>query len=123
MIDHLGEAILTFLGLTGGYMLAAVVVLAITPKQDRLPDRLASASIALTLLFALCVVAFVWTEYRLDQYPEFIIENGKAMSSEPTWLRAWNGAAENMLSEIFQVWMAAFYFKHRPWPGSPESEG
>lgn len=123
MIDNEGEAVLTCLGLIGGYMLAAVVVLVITPKQEKLSDRLASAALALTLLFALTVVAFVWTEYRLDEYPEFIIEHGEATSGSPTWLRAWNGAAENMLSEVFQVWMAALYFKHRPWPGSPESEG
>jgi 4-amino-4-deoxy-L-arabinose transferase-like glycosyltransferase len=123
VIDHLLEAVLTAVCLTAGYMLAAVVVLAVTPKQERLPDRLASAAVALTLLFAACVAFYVWTEYRLDVYPEFIIEHGEATSGAPTWLRAANGAAENMLSEVFQVWMAAYYFKHRPWPGSPESEG
>ena len=115
-MSNLLEAALTIVGLVGGYMLAAVVVVAVTPKQERLPDRLAAAAIELTLLFILCVAAFVATEYWID---------AKFDRDEDVWgwLSAWHAAAENMLSEVWQIWVAALYFKHRPWPGSPESEG
>jgi hypothetical protein len=122
-MSELLEAILTTVGIFGGYILAAIVVLVVTPKQERLPERLASAAIALTALFLICTAVFVASEYWLDSWPEYAIEGQLVQSERPTWLDAVNAAAENMLSEVFQIWLAAMYFKHRRWPGSPEDKG
>jgi hypothetical protein len=119
------EAIVTGLSLFGGYLLAAVVVLLVTPKQERLPERIASAAIALTILFALCVVSFIASEVVQDQFPQSQIKEVvpgffESESGIPLWVDSWNKIAENMVSEVWQIWLAALYFKHRRWPGSPE---
>ncbi len=116
------EALVTIVALVAGYLAATIVVLAATPKQENLPNRLAAAAIALFLLFVVSMASFVGSEYVMDQYPEFVIQATEATSGSPLWVRAWNKVAENMVSEVFQVLMAALYFKHRRWPGSPESK-
>lgn len=118
------EAALTSVGLVGGYMIAAIVVVMLTPRQERLTDRIASAAVALGVLFALCVVVFVGSEFWLDSLPEAVERIGGPFSyqANPTWLDAVNKASENMLSEVFQIWLAALVFKHLRWPGSPESK-
>jgi hypothetical protein len=102
MSDKL-QALLTIVGNIGGYALAFVVV---TYGMRRSGKRSYAAGFpaAATALFFLWVATltwYVWTEL-LQQ------------SS--------NGIAENIQSEVIQVWLAALIFKHLNWPGSPESK-
>lgn len=98
-----------------GYALAAVVVMRSAQKARRLAMEweFGDAALALFVFFALVMVWYVITEYWLGTKPPH---------DPPAWLESSNGVAENIQSEIFQVWLAAMYFKHLRWPGSPESK-
>jgi|SRR3954452_22593718 hypothetical protein len=115
MSDKL-QALLTIVGNIGGYALAFVVV---TYGMRRSGKRSYAAGFpaAATALFFLWVATltwYVWTELLQQGY--------RHMENIPLWLQSSNGIAENIQSEVIQVWLAALIFKHLNWPGSPESK-
>jgi hypothetical protein len=72
-----------------------------------------AAALALFSIWVLITVWYVATVYWLDGYSQH---------GQPPWLVATSGMAENIQSEVIQVWAAALVFKHLLWPGSPESQ-
>jgi len=109
------EAALTVVGNIGGYALAALVVIVVVRRSGS-RDWIAGFPKAASALFVLWCITLAWyvvTEYWLGDY---------TVNRHPDWLESSNGIAENIQSEVFQVWLAALVFKYLRWPGSPESE-
>jgi hypothetical protein len=108
------EAILTFLANVGGYALAAFVVIHFIRKAGSGWRGLPDAAVALFLLWMLTMAVYVGLEFWVDTYG--------SVNRVPPWLDASDGIAENIQSEVFQVWLASMVFKWLKWPGSPESK-
>lgn len=109
------EALLTIIANVGGYALAAIVVVHSARRARARAERwgFGDAGLALFVLWVLTMIWYVATVFWSDSYPEHSI---------PPWLESSEGAAENIQSEVFQVWLASLVFKHARWPGSPESQ-
>jgi predicted acyltransferase len=114
-MNNVIEVLLTAAANIVGYALAAVIVVGSARRARRKAVQwgFGDAALALFVFFSLVMVWYVVTEYWLGT---------KSPHDPPGWLEATNGAAENIQSEIFQVWLAALVFKHLRWPGSPESK-
>lgn len=113
----LPEILLTTAANVGGYALAFMVIVHGARKAREAGAlsewHLGDAALALFSLWVMAMFWYVVTVYWLDSYP---------VHSQPPWLEATSGAAENIQSEIIQVWLAALVFKWTRWPGSPESK-
>lgn len=107
------EVLLTSAGNVFGYVLASLAVVYSLRRKRTQKWSFGDASVALFVLFAFTMVWYVATEYWLGTKPPH---------DPPAWLESTNGVAENIQSEIFQVWLASLVFKHLRWPGSPESK-
>jgi hypothetical protein len=72
-----------------------------------------SAAIVLLGLWVLLLAAHGMLEYTVSTEPH----------ATPPWALEWARAAvENLQSEVWQVALAAWVFKHFFWKGSPESK-
>jgi hypothetical protein len=108
------EAALTALANFAGYLaLFAVIIYALRALNRRKVGRVPAAALALVVAFGCVMAWYVGTVFWLDTYP---------VHDQPPWLEATSGVAENVESEIIQVWLAALLFAHLLWPGSPESK-
>jgi hypothetical protein len=72
-----------------------------------------AAALGLVIDYAVVTLWYALTMYALDSYPH---------GQEPVWLDASSGIAENIQSEVIQVWLASLFFANLRWPGSPESK-
>lgn len=115
MSDEL-QFFLTVVGNVGGYALAFLVI---TYGMRRSGNRNYAVGFpaAATALFVLWVASLTWYVGT-----ELLAQDYRHIENVPLWLQASNGIAENIQSEIIQVWLAALVFKHLRWPGSPESQ-
>jgi hypothetical protein len=108
------QAALTAAGNFAGYVaLFLVTVAALTYAQRRGLTAGRAAAAALILDFELVLVWYVATMFWLDSYPH---------ADQPPWLESTSGIAENIQSEIIQIWIAALVFKWLLWKGAPESK-
>jgi hypothetical protein len=110
------QILLTILGNVAGYALAfLVVVFAIRSHGGSWVAGFPAAASALFILWFLTMSWYVGTMFYID-------DHWSSMDSVPPWAESTSGAAENIQSEVIQVWLAALVFKYLRWPGSPESE-
>jgi hypothetical protein len=108
------EALLTIIANLGGYALAVLVVVHSIRRSGSgrgLPD----AATALFVLWVLTLSFYVATEFYMD-------DRWSNPHNVPPWAESTNGIAENIQSEVVQIWIAALVFKYLRWPGSPESK-
>lgn len=114
-MDEVLQALLTWAANVAGYALAFLVVVH-AARRSRGGSWVAAFPAAAFALFVLWTVTLGWyvgSMYWVDSYPEH---------SVPPWLEASSGVAENIQSEVIQVWLAALVFKYLRWQGSPESK-
>jgi hypothetical protein len=109
------QAVLTWVSNVGGYALAILVVIhsARRSREGKWVVFFPAAAFALFVLWMITMAWYVASIFWVDTYPEH---------SVPPWLEASSGIAENIQSEVIQVWLAALLFKYLRWPGSPESK-
>lgn len=113
MSDVLEAALVSAGNFLGYLALFVVTVWVVTLAQRRGWTLARGAAVALVLDFALVLFWYVATMYWLDSYPH---------QNQPPWLESTSGIAENIQSEIIQIWIAALVFKHLLWRGTPESQ-
>lgn len=110
------QAVMTAAANIIGYLLlVAVTVYGLVAVRRRFGWRRFPyyAAAALVLDFAVIFSWYVGTVYWLDSYPH---------ADQPPWLDATSGAAENLQSEVWQVWMTSLVFTWLEWRRSPESK-
>lgn len=113
MSNTLEAALVAAANFAGYLTLFALIVYALRALDRRKVGPFPSAGLALVIGFGCAMAWYVATVYWLDSYPH---------ADQPPWLEATSGVAENIQSEVIQVWIAALLFAHLLWPGSPESK-
>lgn len=115
-MSDLVQALLTIVGNVAGYTLAFLIVIhVVRASGGSWTVGFPAAATALFILWVLCLSFYIGTEFYMDA-------EWKNPHNIPPWAESTNGAAENIQSEVIQVWLAALVFKYLRWPGSPESE-
>lgn len=108
------QVAVTSLANIGGYTTLFVVIVALVAALDRRSvGRIPAAALALFGAWIITTCWYVATEYWVGSY---------TVNTTPEWLEATNGIAENIQSEVIQIWIAALVFAHLLWPGSPDSK-
>lgn len=110
------QAVLTAAANVAGYGLAFwVVVHAVRRSGQSWAVGFPAAATALFFLWVITLAFYVGTEFYMDAH-------WQNPHNVPPTVEATNGIAENIQSEVIQIWLAALCFKYLRWPGSPESQ-
>lgn len=112
-LNNTAEAVVTALANIVGYAAAVLIVVHFVRRAGgSFVVGFPQAAFALFVLWCAALGFYVGTEY-------WIASEGERA---PAWMESTNGIAENVQSEILQIWIAAFLFSKLRWPGSPESK-